>query len=267
MIDAHVHLERGPYTVEWLNKFIKAAGERGITEIGFLEHTHRFREFEPIYAPVIRDNTLVGTYQQEWFARKHTHNLSEYQDFIRAIRREVFPVKLRFGLEVCYFPETEKLLPDLLSAFDWDFLTGSVHFVNGWGFDHAKTKGHWAEIDINDCYQRYYAIMKQLIDSDLFHHLAHPDSIKCFGYYPDYDLTATYHKIAKHLKKQRMKAEFSLGLHLNYHHPDFGLNQKFLSVLQQEEVPLIAASDAHSPDKVGLGIAEAYEYLRLDNKD
>ena len=33
MIDAHVHIERGPYTLDWLNQFIEAAVKNGITEI------------------------------------------------------------------------------------------------------------------------------------------------------------------------------------------------------------------------------------------
>ncbi|MFR3591475.1 hypothetical protein [Eisenbergiella massiliensis] len=44
MIDAHVHLEKGPYTREWLQEFIFYAQERGIRKIYFLEHTHIFRE-------------------------------------------------------------------------------------------------------------------------------------------------------------------------------------------------------------------------------
>jgi hypothetical protein len=33
MIDCHVHLERGPYTYEWLNEFIKTAVNRGIDQV------------------------------------------------------------------------------------------------------------------------------------------------------------------------------------------------------------------------------------------
>ena len=33
MIDAHVHLEKGPYTREWLQEFIFYAQERGIRKI------------------------------------------------------------------------------------------------------------------------------------------------------------------------------------------------------------------------------------------
>ena len=45
MIDAHVHLEKGPYTKKWLEQFINKAIENKIKEVYFLEHTHAFREF------------------------------------------------------------------------------------------------------------------------------------------------------------------------------------------------------------------------------
>ena len=36
MIDAHVHLEKGEYCIEWINEFIQYALTRGIEEIYFL---------------------------------------------------------------------------------------------------------------------------------------------------------------------------------------------------------------------------------------
>jgi len=45
VIDAHVHLERGPYTREWLEQFVAQARRTGVTELHLLEHTHRFVEF------------------------------------------------------------------------------------------------------------------------------------------------------------------------------------------------------------------------------
>ena len=43
MIDVHVHLEKGPYTKEWLDEFVNKAIERKIKEVYFLEHTYVFK--------------------------------------------------------------------------------------------------------------------------------------------------------------------------------------------------------------------------------
>ena len=39
MIDAHVHLEKGDYSVEWIEQFVAYAIKRNIDEIYFLEHS------------------------------------------------------------------------------------------------------------------------------------------------------------------------------------------------------------------------------------
>ena len=42
MRDWHIHLERGPYTVEWAEQFVRRAEEQRISEICLLEHSVRF---------------------------------------------------------------------------------------------------------------------------------------------------------------------------------------------------------------------------------
>ena len=42
MTDGHIHIERGPYTLEWINEFVKKAVEMQIDEIRLLEHCYRF---------------------------------------------------------------------------------------------------------------------------------------------------------------------------------------------------------------------------------
>ena len=70
MTDMHVHLERGPYTKEWLNEFIAAARERGITTLGVLEHSHRFIEFKNVFSSIGEDPSS-GEYQKEWLNREY----------------------------------------------------------------------------------------------------------------------------------------------------------------------------------------------------
>lgn len=40
MVDAHVHIERGPYTMEWIWSFVDYARRRGITDL-YLQETPR----------------------------------------------------------------------------------------------------------------------------------------------------------------------------------------------------------------------------------
>lgn len=261
MIDAHVHIERGPYDFNWLMKFIESAQRRGITELIILEHSHRFIEFKPIYESIL-NHSIHGKYQTTWFNRRCNRILSDYTNFIREAKSLDFPIDLKFGLEICYFPDQAKIIEQLISDFDWGYLAGSIHWIDGWGFDHPKNADHWKRIDINDLYLRYYDLMINLCDTGLFHSLAHPDSIKCFGFYPSIDLSMSYNELSKSLKAHHMKAEFSCGLKINYQHSELGLNKELLNAFLSEKVELVTASDAHRPEDVGLYIDEADKIIR-----
>ena len=49
MIDGHIHIEYGPYTLPWIQEFVDQAVKMGLTEIRLLEHNYMFPEFAPMY--------------------------------------------------------------------------------------------------------------------------------------------------------------------------------------------------------------------------
>ena len=105
--------------------------------------------------------------------------------------------------------------------------------------------------------------MFRLCESGLFNGLAHPDSIKCFGYKPDIDLTEYYNKLAMLLNKYGMYAENSGGLRLNYSpEMELGLNSQLLSILKKNNVQIETASDAHKQSDVGANIPELERMLK-----
>ena len=252
MIDCHIHLERGPYTIEWLEEFVKTAVNRGIDEIYLLEHSHRFIEFIPMYESICHYND----YQSEWFKRKSRGSLSinNYIKFINHVKQISFPIKLKFGLEICYLEGWEQLIKNILDSYSYDFATGSVHWVDGFGFDHKKE--FWESIDVDRIYIRYYEIMQKLIESDLFTGVAHPDSIKAFGHKTSNQLVDTYCKLADLLRRHDMHAEQSGGLHLNYNCNELGMNETMLKIFIDQGVRILTASDAHRPEDVGANIIE-----------
>lgn len=262
MRDVHVHFlhgNRAGYMIEFFEGFIKAAQNAGLDEIYLLEHTDQFIEFEKVYEPI----KVYSDYQRNWLCKRMNGSIKEYIRFIETVKDVQYPVKVKFGLEVCYIPETADLLSGILDEYEFDFLTGSVHWIDGWGFDHMGQEEVWKGKNINEVYKRYYTIMLQLCESGLFTGLAHPDSIKCFGYMPDIDLTDYYNELAVLLCKNGMYAENSGGLRLNYS-PDLelGLNPQLLSVFQKNNVRIETASDAHKQSDVGANIPELENMLK-----
>ena len=206
-------------------------------EIYFLEHTHLFQECQSLYAEMAEYNA----YQGSWFEKK---------------KKETFPVKLKFGLEVCYSPEHEKDIEKIKSLYSFDFLAGSIHFIDGWAFSHLKQRWDKKDYDLKKLYTRYYEIMYKLVQSKLFSGLSHPNSLQCFGAYPEGDFSKEYDNIACALKANAMYVEESSGLAINYDDKELGMNKEMLKYMQLHDVSIITASDAHYPKDVGKLILE-----------
>lgn len=250
MRDVHIHIERGPYTKEWIDQFVKQAVKMGLDEIYLLEHSHRFQEFAPMYASARQ----YSAYQNAWYERRTGLSIRQFTSLIDEMRQCTFPIKIKWGLEICYFSEYETLISDILASFPFDFATGSIHWVNGFGFDHKAE--FWNGIDTDRLYEQYYDAMLSLVHSGLFTGLAHPDSIKCFGFFPTMDLTSTYTLLADALNHRHMYAEQSGGLALNYGFAEMGMNPSMWEVFQRKNVAMEFASDAHRPEDVGKNLFE-----------
>lgn len=255
MIDGHMHLEYGPLSKEYVMEFINKAVEKGFDEIQILDHTHRFIEFAPMY-----EDLKEEPHQKIWLEKKKLEPLDTYINLIKEMKQMDLPIKVKFGLEVCHTPKGALLIQDILSRYDFDFVVGAIHSIDGLLYDMNFSKSTlWEQYDVDHIYKRYYELVFDLIDSNLYTQLAHPDTIKLFDYYPTYDLTSTYTRMAKLLNEHNMKCENNTGCHYRYGHKDVGLSPELLKILRDYNVKMITASDAHHPDDVGTDIPEIWE--------
>lgn len=252
MIDGHIHIERGAYTLDWINQFVNRAVEMQLNEIRLLEHCYRFEEFVPMYDSVC----AYSEYVDAWFHRQAgVRKLEEYLDLIKQVRNESFPVEIKFGLEICYFKEFEDFTAELTKNKGFDFLLGSIHFVDDFAFDHKAE--HWTGMDIDKIYYRYFEDSVSLAKSKLFDGIGHPDAIKLFGHKPSYSLTEYYESLAKELSNSGMYADQNSGAARRC--PDtasLGMDAELLRILKKYNVQIIASSDAHCPEDVGYKIME-----------
>lgn len=259
MIDGHMHLENGPLSKEYVMEFVEAGLKAGMDEIQILDHTHRFKEFRPIYDGVYK----ASKKQAKWLDNKDMkfkNTLDKYIEVIKEVKKEELPIKVKFGLEVCYVPEYEDKIKEILKPYNFDFLVGAIHSIDGKLYDMSWSKEIlWDKYNTNDIYKRYYELVFELVESDIFTQLAHPDTIKMFNYYPTYDLTPTYNQLAKLLNEHHVKAENNTGCFYRYNHQDKGLSKQLLDIFKKNNVEIITASDAHKPSDVGMCIKDIYK--------
>ena len=264
MVDAHVHLEKGSYCIEWIQEFVQYALSRNVNEIYFLEHTHIFKECSGLY----HEMSCYNEYQNNWYRKKqeNARPLKEYTDFIDEMKKERFPIKLKFGLEVCYSPEHAREIENIKNMYSFDFLVGSIHFIDGWAFSHKKQPWRKENVNSDYLYKRYYELMYELVKSNLFSGLAHPNSLQCFGAYPTGDYGTEYDRIARALKENNMYIEESSGLAINYGDTELGMSEKMLKAMILQNVRILTASDAHIPQDVGKLIGEMNDLILNQKK-
>ncbi len=119
MRDVHVHFlhgNGGGYTVDFFEGFIKVAQKAGLDEIYLLEHTHQFTKFERVFEPI----KAYNDYQRSWINKNMNGSIKEYLNFIENVKDVQYPVKVKFGLEVCYIPETADILANILDGYEFD---------------------------------------------------------------------------------------------------------------------------------------------------
>lgn len=245
MKDLHIHIERGPYTVEWIESFIHKAVQMDLEEICLLEHSIRFKEFHPTF----KEAADYNLYQRKWFdgKAKTAQSLDDFKRLAAEIRGREYPIKVSFGLEICYFEQHQSLIRDLTEDGFFDYLLGSVHWVDNWTFNQRKYQ--WLGKDFDFIYKRYFELENALVQSGIFNIIAHPDLITCHKLYPGYDLSDTYKELCENIKSHNMLFEMNTSKGL-------GVHSRFFNIAKAVGVDFATGSDAHKVTDVGRGIKE-----------
>lgn len=256
MVDLHLHLENYEYTPQSIAQFLLHGSERGISEFGFSEHSHHFKQFKDMYfRNAILDESDIGEFQQRWLnqgKKSFIYDLDDYVELIETEKSKGHPIKL--GIEVCYFPGEEEFLKNLLAKYPFDYIIGSVHWLNGWAFDMKAEL--WQGKDVDAVFSQYLDHFVQSIESRLFQTVAHPFSCQVFGAEPkNFDWDQAFLKIALAAKANQVAIEMNSGLAYRYPFkritPPIGLLLKG----SQLACDFSLGSDAHKAEDCGRGLA------------
>ena len=247
MIDGHIHFNNQPYTLETIQNMVNVALEKGVDKLYLLDHTHKFFEFQFLYSSLEEEKTVAA--RERVFSRQV--KLNDYIDFIKEVKKHSWPVQLFFGLEVCYSKEhneefkaaIEKLLP-----FKFDFLIGSVHFVDGAAIDLSKDI--YLTRDVDEFYKHYFDSLYSLVESQTFTYVAHPDLFKIFDIFPSFDLETYFNHFCELLNKYNMKTENNSGS-IRFGFPYPGVSPALMKAFKKYNIKYHRSSDAHKYEDIG----------------
>lgn len=253
-------LQKGCYSEEWLDLYLQQAKQLGLREVGIVDHLYRFKETRAYFERhmVLDEQHEYGGLQRYWLERVMTENI---EPFVAAIQHAKTKwreqgVELKLGIEADYFIGGEEELAGLLQGYPWDFVIGSVHFVDGWGFDNPQTAYIFEGMDdvtLQCYYERFFTTVESMIKSKLFDFVAHLDNFKVFNYKVQDEafLGAAYERIAKALVTTKTATEINAGLYYRYPVKEMCPGPQFLQVLLAHGVEFTVSSDSHFPDDLG----------------
>ena len=265
-IDYHMHFEYGSYDLEWVQGFFESAKKNGVSEIGISEHSHGFIEFKDLYyEELILDDSVVGSYQAKWLEKnKFKYSLKDYFKFMQMLKEKGYPVKI--GIEICNFKNQEKVKA-IIKDYEFDYIIGSVHFLNGWGYDFADIKQVWNDFSLQDIYKWYAVEITNLAQSGLYDVLGHPFNIRLFKNIPEFDVKPILEQVATVLKEANMVIDINTGTLYRYPIEEISPYPDFLQVAKKYDLPIITSSDAHKPEDCGRYIDEAIDYAKTFGYD
>ena len=264
--DYHMHFEYGSYDLEWVQGFFESAKKNGVGEIGISEHSHGFIEFKDLYyEELILDDSVVGSYQAKWLEKnKFKYSLKDYFKFMQMLKEKGYPVKI--GIEICNFKNQEKVKA-IIKDYEFDYIIGSVHFLNGWGYDFADIKQVWNDFSLQDIYKWYAEEITNLAQSGLYDVLGHPFNIRLFKNIPEFDVKPILEQVATVLKEANMVIDINTGTLYRYPIEEISPYPDFLQVAKKYDLPIITSSDAHKPEDCGRYIDEAIDYAKTFGYD
>jgi histidinol-phosphatase (PHP family) len=242
LVDYHMHTVRCGHAEGRLDDYAAKAIDLGLREIGFSDHLPLLH--------ISDANLSMGLEELPLYVREVEELRERFRDF-----------PIRLGIEVDYLPETASRLRPLVEAYPFDYVMGSLHFVDGWCFDNPHNIEGYKGRDIYVLWERYFDLLGEVAESGIFDILAHPDLIKKFGFRPEGDVHHLYLTCLDRIAETGTAVEVNTA-GLRKPVKEIYPAEDFLLLCRGREIPVTLGSDAHHPDEVGMDFGQALAMLR-----
>ena len=238
IVDLHNHTPLCNHAEGEIDAYIEAAISHGIKYFGFSDHAPM--DFDPSY-------------------RMSFDQMQKYEaDVLKAKEKYADSIEILLGYEVDYL--RGHMDTRVLNA-DVDYLIGSVHFIDEWGFDNPEFIGRYEHEDIDEIWQKYFDTIEKMANSGLFDIVGHLDLIKVFKFMPKKSIN----EIAKNALFAIKESDMVLEINVAGCRKPIAEAYPSLSLLQEAyklNIPITFASDAHKPEQVGLFSTQAQEMAK-----
>ena len=238
-IDLHNHTTLCNHANGSMEEYVTKAIEQKIDIFGFSEHAPM--NFDQKYRMKMDDI--------EYY----------YTEILRLKEKYRNDIEIKYGYEVDYLPNFHE--ESILCDKNIDYLIGSVHFLDSWGFDNPEFIGEYEKRDINQVHEEYYKTINAMAKSELFDIVGHLDLIKVFKFFPTKDMSEHIYEALKAIKNSGMVIEVNFaGMRkpIGQQYPSLDI----LELAFELDIPITFGSDAHSVEQIGLNREKVYELIK-----
>ena len=229
MIDYHIHSRLCRHGEGEVYHYVEAALAKGVREIGFSEHIPIPELDDPTGRMVIEDWAIY------------------VQDVFNA--QAAYPeLTIRFGIEADFLPAHQPFIEKFVQSFPFDYVIGSVHFVEDWDFSNLDLRRRLHEFGEQRLWQRYYESIAQAAATGLYDIIGHFDLPKRLGIAMPPALADVRDRALAAIKENGLALDINTsGLRKA---DDIYPAPEILSQAFALGIPITLGSDAHHPDEV-----------------
>jgi len=243
--DYHTHNRRCGHAEGVLEEYVQSAIQKGLRHIGLSDHS-------PIYHLGDDPHPRPGIAMHR---DELTHYLDECVELKRAYRGKI---DVRVGIESDYVSGWDDHYRALWEDDRLDYVIGSVHWIGDWQiFKPELPEGHTVET----IFSAYLDSIKGAAQSGIYDIMGHIDAIKVRGYIPDGDIVAAYKETLEAIAASGVAIELNTSGWRKSCADQFP-SRAILESARTMGIPVCLGSDAHAPNLVGAGFAEALDVLR-----
>lgn len=228
-----------------VQELVQAAVDAGLTTLGITEHNWLSDAIDPTH--------WVGMLQS---------NVERYLADIRSAQEQFPQITLLAGMEMDYLGSTEDRQITDQDLAPFDYLLGSVHYLDGWPMYSRKVLDAWKDQEAVDAiWRRYFEVWcEAAAGKGPYTIMSHPDLVKKHGLYPSFNVEPLYRQAAEAAAAGGRMVEVNTSGTL-YPCKQMFPAPELLAQFAHAGVPCTVGTDAHCSENVARHITQAYAYL------
>jgi histidinol-phosphatase (PHP family) len=238
VVDLHNHTKLCNHAEGEIEEYIQKAIEVGTKYFGISDH-----------APMNFDEKHRMCFKE----------MKNYEKDILALKEKYKEkIEILLGYEVDYL---KGYIDERVLNSDVDYLIGSVHFIDEWGFDNPEFIGKYEHANMDEIWQKYFDLIEEMANTKLFDIVGHLDLIKVFKFMPKKSIKDIAKNTLLAIKNSGMAIELNMAGYrkpINEPYP----SKELLEEAYKLDIPITFASDAHKPEQIALYDDEIQQLAR-----